>query len=832
MYLAESNIKNTFSISPFDEYYLPSVNRKMFDTIDSKTQYNKKFKSHFSKEDMLQIIVGMDSGLLVNYLLEQGIPDGSIFIFIELNSVLSLLNIDIPKELIDKLYIYSLEDFQSNFPSTSYGIYLLKNNFKHYRSLAATSSHLPEYSILNTQVVKMLEAEHLEQMLSSSQKKYFEQQFKNVSENMLPASLLADKFKDKSCLVVAGGPSLDENLNWIKSNHQKLFIIAVSRVAGKLASEGITPHIIVSVDPYDFSFEVNRDMMALAESSLFVNSFHVSSRLLGQWEGKSLFMDCQYPWQLESKGNIETLGPTVTNASVHLATKMGFSRIILTGVDLCFTDDGFTHTKGSVEAKIGPNLGIMGEWIETYEGRKAETVTQLKLAMESLANEASQNPKIEYLNLSLKAAKVKGISYKNTNEIQLQHNNITPTEFLESIPNLTIQERKQSNLTSKKEFSRLSDTLIDIIDLSEKALKLNTKLKDENITVKQRSENTAEIDLLDERINQGYSSVAKLIKTYGLAEFSDFLTTKKTDEWNKNHVHQMTDHYYQAFIVVAEQLLELAHDTQIRLDHRIDELSSMPDFSTLTEFWRKDLQHGRVNIWLSAHKNWQQGDEYKDNADLVEKNTQLIKSIANEYIEQLAITPKEYIETVKESASMENVFEKIIVLIRDNDHTALVKMSKNLQKLSDNSDEAKRLYHLTYCHQLQLEKNETEALQVLLNLDRKLQTEIELKQISLLALKTGQIDVAEYALTQLTKCSEDYIPQHAHVLKLLGRFEESINAYLDYLNKYPEDVTTWLKLGLFMIEVKELESAKTAFYHALQADPNNQTAQSYLKKLS
>ena len=831
MHLAESNIQSTFSISPFNEYYLPSINRNMFESIDSKTQYNKKFKDLFAKEDMLQVIVGLDSGLLVNYLLEQGIAKGSIYIFIELDSVLNLLNIDIPEPLADKLFIYSVQEFQAAFPSTTYGIYILKNNFKHHRSLAATSSHLPEYSILNTQIVKMLEAEHLEQIQNSSQKKYFQQQFKNVSENMLPASLLGNKFNGKSCLIVAGGPSLDDNIDWIKNNREKLFIIAVSRIAGKLAHEGIIPHIIVSVDPYDFSFEVNRDMMALATSSLFVNSFHVSSRLLGQWEGKTLFMDCQYPWQLESTGNINTLGPTVTNASVHLATKMGFSRIILTGVDLCFTDDGFTHTKGSVESNIGPNLGIMGEWVDTYGDKKAETVIQLKLAMQALAAEASVNPEIEFLNLSINAAKVDGIAHKRIEQIQLTPTDCSPSQLLNLIPDLTIEDKKQNNLTSKKEFNRLADTLKDIIKLSAKALRLSKQLKDDKSPTGMTQKYSIDIDIIDKKINIKYSSVAKLIKTYGLAEFTDFLTTKKTDDWDETHVHQMTHDYYQAYIVVAKQLLELVNDTQVRLTHRLNELALESNISALTEFWREEQQHGRVNIWLSHHTNWQMNDYFKGQPERIKRDEQLLNVIKGEYVEQLAITPKEYIDTVKESASMQNVFEKIIVLIRDNDHVALVKMAKNLKKLADSDNEAKRLYHFTYCHQLQLENNEHEALQILLALDEELLTEIELKQISILALKTSDIDVAEYALAQLSKHSDEYMPQHAHILKLQGRFQESITTYLDYLDKYPEDVTTWLKLGLFMIEVEELESAKTAFLHALKSDPNNQVAQEHLKQL-
>lgn len=831
MQLTESNIKNTFSISPFDEYYLPSVNRNMFDNIDSKTQYDKKFKCDFAKEDMLQVVVGMDSGLLVNYLLEQGVPKGSVFIFVELDAVIGLLNIDIPESLSDTLFIYSLEEFQNNFPSIAYGLYILKNNFKHHRSLAATSSHLPEYSILNTQIIKILEAEHLEQTQNSSQKIYYEQQFKNVSENVLPASLLIDKFNEKTCLVVAGGPSLDDNINWIKNNLDSLFIIAVSRVAGKLTNEGIPPHIIVSVDPFDFSFEVNRDMMALADTSLFVNSFHVNSRLLGQWQGKSLFMNNKYPWQIENTNNVMTLAPTVTNSSVHLATRMGFSRILLAGVDLCFTDTGFTHSQGSVESKIGPNLGIMGQWIDTYGGKKAETVSQLRLAMKALSVEASLNPQVEFINLSLNAAKIEGISYKNIDQIQLSPDACSPSELLDLIPDLSLEDRKQDNLKSQKEFNRFADTLNDIIALSEEALDLSKQLKDITSPSNKTQKDAHRIETIDKKINQEYSGAAYLIKTYGFAEFSAFLTTKKTDEWDAEHLHQMTNDYYQAFKSVAMQLLELADDARIRLGHRLDELSPDANLERLIPFWREEKQHGRVDIWLRNHSDWERNDKFKSQPNLLDEYKQLLKAVKNEYLEQLAIIPKKYIDTVKETASMENVFEKIIVLIRDEDHTGLVKMATNLKKLAVDNDEAKRLFHLSYSHQLLLEKKESLALETLLALDEELQSEIELKKIITVALQLGKLDIAEMAMSRISDFSDDYMPQHAHVLKLQGRLQESINLYLDYLEKYPSDVTTWLKLGLLMIELNQFDDAKIVFNHALEADPDNLVAKDYLKKL-
>ena len=76
------------------------------------------------------------------------------------------------------------------------------------------------------------------------------------------------------------------------------------------------------------------------------------------------------------------------------------------------------------------------------------------------------------------------------------------------------------------------------------------------------------------------------------------------------------------------------------------------------------------------------------------------------------------------------------------------------------------------------------------------------------------------------------MPQYAHILKLCGKIQESVNIYLDYLEKYASDTQTWIKLGLFMIELGQAEGAHTAFTNALNADPSNQVEQHYAAELT
>lgn len=106
----QSEISKTFAISQFNEYYLPSVNRHTFEKLDSASLYNKKYQDAFKQEDTLHIIIGMDSGLLANYLMSQPQAKGSKYLFVELADVLSLLTIEIPEHLKDDMQIVSAND--------------------------------------------------------------------------------------------------------------------------------------------------------------------------------------------------------------------------------------------------------------------------------------------------------------------------------------------------------------------------------------------------------------------------------------------------------------------------------------------------------------------------------------------------------------------------------------------------------------------------------------------------------------------------------------------------------------------------------------------------
>ncbi|PTA50819.1 hypothetical protein C9I43_10015 [Shewanella morhuae] len=809
----QTNILNNFAISRFNEYYLPSINRHTFDNIDSKTIYEKNFKNLLHQKDNLNIIIGMDSGLLANYVLEAKFPDGSKFVFIELSSVLPLLVIDIPQHLQKKLIIVDESAVDEILSQDEIKIYITKGQYRLFPSLAVTAKHVDDYNTLLNDIESKLQNMSFQSQIDSTQKIFIHTQLANISDNHTQAKILKNTFSGQTCIVIAGGPSLDENIDWIYENRNNLFIICVSRIAGRLAKLSITPDIIVSVDPQDVSFNVSRDMFDLSDNSILVHSYHVSPKILSQWQGQCLYMGQRLPWDDKNdRDNIITVGPTVTNSSVRLAIEMGFTRILLSGVDFCYSKSGYTHASGTPEANQGPCLGHNTVWVETYEGYPAETLLQLRHAMESLEQEAQAYPDVDIINLSNRTAKITGISYVNPDNIQLD------TLQSKSLENINIKYSSHDLTAMKTELTKVTVDFEKVFSLVKKAKKLSLTLNlNSNLSVKTMDE----INKIEDRLNRKYSNLSTLIKFYGYHEFSNFLTTRDKDNWTQTHINNMTKSYYDAFSSICGIMLSLIENAHEKIQFRLKEMSDTP-LSELAVRWKKENQPGRFLIWQKMHKQH----------ILVQSESDLLLELSLLFKQNITPVKQTYTGVLNSNSAMNHVYTKIIRLNQSKNHYGLALTASNLLPFIAQNTEANRLYHLALSFQLSLEQQPQQALDALLAIPEELCTEMELKNIILLALKLSNLELAEATLVKILTHSDEYMPQYAHILKLQGKTQQSVNAYLDYLEKYPSDTQTWIKLGLFMIEINQVEASHTAFSNAIDADPNNQVAQEYLAELT
>lgn len=164
-----------------------------------------------------------------------------------------------------------------------------------------------------------------------------------------------DKFIDVPTIVVAAGPSLDKNLDYLKKVKGIFPIIAVDTAYRHLLSNGIKPDIVCAADPsYENSLdfvgvEDETEVILVAELMTHPDIFKIfkGPKLISTFGGGLYPQICNFR---EPFGNLICWG-SVTTMAFDLARKIGANPIIFIGFDLSFSD-GRIHTKGSFTEDI------------------------------------------------------------------------------------------------------------------------------------------------------------------------------------------------------------------------------------------------------------------------------------------------------------------------------------------------------------------------------------------------------------------------------------------------------------------------------------------------
>ena len=170
---------------------------------------------------------------------------------------------------------------------------------------------------------------------------------------------LDDKFTGQTAIVAAAGPSLFENMPYIRTNRGKFVIFAVNKALKILLDNGITPDFVVCADARFVGktladlgsglANVNCIMNLNTDSSVLAYNF---KKVFMSFPANDMVIDklSQYNPLIKQQ---ESGGSATTMAFVS-AVKMGFAKVIMCGVDLAFKGEqvyanGQTYEKISAE---------------------------------------------------------------------------------------------------------------------------------------------------------------------------------------------------------------------------------------------------------------------------------------------------------------------------------------------------------------------------------------------------------------------------------------------------------------------------------------------------
>ncbi len=179
-------------------------------------------------------------------------------------------------------------------------------------------------------------------------KRFFSNYFRNLLH--LPESAygnrLFGKFSNIPAIICGAGPSLGKDLELLKTVRDRALIFAAGTAMNALNSAGILPHFGACIDPNTAQF--TRLVMNDAFEVPYFYRNRVLNDALKLIHGQHLYITGSGGYQISDwvedelgmteRRTVEE-GCSVMNFSLALAYALGCNPIILTGMDLAYTDD-------------------------------------------------------------------------------------------------------------------------------------------------------------------------------------------------------------------------------------------------------------------------------------------------------------------------------------------------------------------------------------------------------------------------------------------------------------------------------------------------------------
>jgi hypothetical protein len=156
--------------------------------------------------------------------------------------------------------------------------------------------------------------------------------------------------KEVPAIIVAAGPSIEKQMEALKSAKGRAIIFAVDRILDYLLDNGIEPDFIVTLDPIKpIEYFTKRTDLKIP----LICFLQANNEILKHHVGKKIICNCSdflVPMYLDAKKEPPKVASSTSVATVTFTTclELGFKNIILVGQDLAYNGN-ITHAGGIAE---------------------------------------------------------------------------------------------------------------------------------------------------------------------------------------------------------------------------------------------------------------------------------------------------------------------------------------------------------------------------------------------------------------------------------------------------------------------------------------------------
>ncbi len=778
----------------------------------SSIEIYKTFVGEVLPEDKLFVVLGTDSGLLLDYLATIS-SVGQRFIFLDYPEVIEYLCATRGDLIDSKIELYSFEEFEFEKLYKHHQDYVIRNAIILLKSLVVEEDKGRYQGILKTKE-ELFHRFRIDRVDNRDFKNSFDLQLDSVCDLVHPLSVIKGGLEgDVPGVLLGGGPSLDQAIPWLKENQSKVWIFAASRICKRLLKEGITPDFIGVFDPQPLIFDYSKEMYDFHEKSILITGENPYPRLIRQWPGLKTYSRRRFPWAKGSEDNFISDGPTVTNALFGIAAYLGVTNFYLAGVDFCFTLEGICHESGSIESKIQQSDSV-DTIVINYRNEQVGTNIQLydarNLFEQQFLRLRALWPDLQAHNLNEGAAVMEGIDYQSIDNVVLGPDKFKVVEAFNDVLQFDVDSEKAFQTFLRAEVNVHAKWLSKVSKESKKGAHLTAKLFSEPSKQAARVKEILKLkDKLEKLVGKDYQTMVNYA-------YKAFMTTLQPVESESDMSHQEITNSLMGFFnglnVASQEFLLKLEDIKNEIEYRSLEIDPQTAFEELANHWLKARIPGRFNVWLEHYAS--QPYEY--------------------YQTHFANTVTELEREFKDMREDERALEQHFKGRLDSPDKLVLKLQQAFERREVHSAEGilrqlrvvdKPEYDFVKSYArgllLELQGNANDALIHYLTVDSVKQYAIIQQQVAPLAFSLQQYGKGLAALKSLSQIDFRNLPKYADALALLGRFEAAIEVYYSYslLNKDSEVLISLLRL---LVQTGDVESANKLLQQADGSDTIDQ----------
>lgn len=817
-------------VNAFGDRSFEAINGLTFAKQAAKDVLSPYYQSLLTEKEGLFLIVGTDSGLLYDFIKNNETHKNCTFIFIEFDDVLEAINLTPQADALWEQPIRIVtQDFNFGILSHEFNSEIIRKKIHLIKSVAVMDANAdsPYHQLWRDFEVKFT-GYCMSEYNALSSRVFQEQAVLNAADNIIPAIDVLKTLDGREVVILGGGPTLDDSIDWIRENQDRLIIFAAARISKRLEKEAIVADFFVTVDPFDWSFDNSKGVLSFAENSILAHSYHAQRKIVSQWNGLSIYTGPKYPWFVEGEvKNVDTLGPTVTNSALHLACTLGASRVFLCGVDFCFAK-GKTHESGSIEAENADIFGHKGKaMLLDNAGQMTETGNDFyaaKASMETMIKFYVAQRNIEFISLGLHSAKMEHVSYQPCEAVELQNDAKLEvmTDIKLKLP-LSVEQRLESVKQTLKILKQQQKRFEKMLTLSSEAKDVATKIYHPK-TQLSNPKMVSKLKRLRKKLDVLIGRDGDMLANYQVSIFAEsFKPLEDENAMSQEEVVEQLQAFYGAVKEVSQHFFDLLKQGVARAQLRLDELKRGSKPSDLVERWKSWYEYGRSVQWQTWHTNRLSAEEQAvlDTA---------LKAFNDEYEKK----DHHYLSMIKK-----NVGNVASLLARAN-HAFTNKNVTEIQGIIEHTESVASVNVLQKTNfiallsgmKLELQGQAVDAFNVYVDIEVAPFKHIALKKMLDISMGLKDFDTALIVLERLCGISLEYMVPYADLLVLLNNKPFAVEVLKIYISKEPERMTVKNKLAQLLIELELATEARQVLSEVLAVDDNNSTALHLLSLVS